>query len=225
MKSRRYRHVPMRNILFAVLSMLALVSCRTLQIPDRDSGQDTSEASTDKRDSPHATANYQNQQTTRVKSGKGSGSTAKPIATKKGVFGWVKNAVQAPSSVSGARKIKNSTIINQYGTGNTAASATKPGTMATGTEATATNAKKADAVVVGDGSQSATSAKGPAVAGTGNQVPVTTTEESWLRPLLPYAAGVAGLGLLYSLLPFLPIAGSGWLLVLLKRRKAPPDVA
>lgn len=66
--------------------------------------------------------------------------------------------------------------------------------------------------------QTAQSKEGPAVAGEGNQVPVTTTEESWVRAVLPYAAGLAGLGLIYSLLP-MPVNGAGWLLFLLKRKR------
>lgn len=68
--------------------------------------------------------------------------------------------------------------------------------------------------------QVAQTKKGPAVAGEGNTVPITTTEESWLRPLLPYAVGVLGLALLYSLLP-LGLAGSGWLWVLLRKGRSP----
>lgn len=44
--------------------------------------------------------------------------------------------------------------------------------------------------------QVANTRKGPAVAGNGNQVPITTEEKSWLQTLLPYAAGALGLGLI-----------------------------
>ncbi|RPD46793.1 hypothetical protein DNI29_11550 [Hymenobacter sediminis] len=153
--------------------------------------------------------------TTRVKTENPATDSAKPVSGIKAVAQKVKNAV---SSIGGSGKFKNKgTIIYQVGPGNTAASATKPGTMATGTEATATNAKKADAVVVGDGSQAAKSSKGPAVAGEGNQIPIT--KESWLRAALPYAAGGLGLVLLYSLLP-LGLTGSGWLLAVLRRGRS-----
>ncbi|RPD45842.1 hypothetical protein DNI29_16975 [Hymenobacter sediminis] len=62
-----------------------------------------------------------------------------------------------------------------------------------------------------DGQKGGTSATAPHA-----QAAATTEKESWLRAVLPYAAGVVALGLLYSLIP-LGLSGSGWLLALLRR--------
>jgi hypothetical protein len=94
------------------------------------------------------------------------------------------------------------------------------------TQVVASYKPEAAVVLATDSAQvtTAQSKKGPAVAaGRDAEVPITTTAESWVRPLLPYAAGLAGLGLLYSLVP-LPLAGAGWLWALLRRgRKREPE--
>ncbi|WBO86062.1 hypothetical protein [Hymenobacter yonginensis] len=84
---------------------------------------------------------------------------------------------------------------------------------------------EAAVVLATDGAQvtTAQSKKGPAVAaGRNAEVPMATTAESWVRPLLPYAVGLAGLGLLYSLVP-LPLAGAGWLRAIVRRRREAID--
>lgn len=93
------------------------------------------------------------------------------------------------------------------------------------TQVVASYKPEAAVVLATDSAQvtTAQSKKGPAVAaGRDAEVPITTAAESWVRPLLPYAAGLAGLGLLYSLVP-LPLAGAGWLLVLRRGRKREPE--
>jgi hypothetical protein len=127
----------------------------------------------------------------RVKSQNPLPDSATPVSVKKGLSGWVQKLV---SSKPGAGKFKNKgTIIYQVGEGNTAGAATKPGTMATGTGAVATDAKKADApVTTGDGNQAASSRKGPAVAGDGNTVSQPAGGWPWWKWLgLGTALGIA----------------------------------
>ncbi|SHL26283.1 hypothetical protein [Hymenobacter psychrotolerans] len=89
-------------------------------------------------------------------------------------------------------KYKGPTTII-YGNGNTASAATKPGSVATGTGAVATDARKASApVVVGEGNQAASSRKGPAVAGDGNTV-TAPAPSAWWKWLL--GGTVLGFGL------------------------------
>ncbi|TGE22838.1 hypothetical protein [Hymenobacter metallicola] len=120
------------------------------------------------------------------------------------------------------RKFKNKgTIIYQVGEGNTAASANKPGTMATGAGATATDAQKTEGPVqVGQNNQATDNTKagqrgGAAATGEGSSATATTTKASWLSAVLPWVVGIL---VIYSVLPFLPIPGAGWLLLLAIRR-------
>lgn len=120
---------------------------------------------------------------------------------------------------------KKSTVIIQTGTGHTAATATKPGTMATGTEATAVDASKAKAPVQTGAGNTATDntkagSRGGASATAPNAVATATTEkENWLSAVLPWAAGVGAVGLLYLLVP-LGTPGAGWLLLLFRRGRS-----
>ncbi|UOQ53034.1 hypothetical protein [Hymenobacter cellulosivorans] len=105
---------------------------------------------------------------------------------KPGFFKRAATRVGAAFSSSG--KIKNSTINIQLGNGNTAATATKPGTMATGSGASATDATKAEAPVqVGQQNQATDNTKagqrgGAAATGEGSTVtaPASSTWWKWL---------------------------------------------
>ncbi|MBX0290946.1 hypothetical protein K3G63_10880 [Hymenobacter sp. HSC-4F20] len=139
--------------------------------------------------------------------GKGGELTRKNLATPpRRLFGLL------PPAQPKKQKVKNSTIIYQVGEGNTATQAA---------------VKKAEAPVqVGQAHQATDNTKagqkgGAAATAPGAQATATTTKESWLRAVLPYIGGTV---LLYSLLPFLPVPGAGWLWLLLRRgRRREPE--
>jgi hypothetical protein len=136
--------------------------------------------------------------------------SVKPVPEKKGILSWLKKPTIKTSSVLAGRKIKNSTIIIQQGQGNAA---------------TSIDAKKAEAPIQTGKGNTATDntkagQKGGAAATAPNATATATTEkESWVSAVLPYALGLGGLGLLYSLLP-LGLAESGWLWVLLQKGRS-----
>ncbi|TGE29746.1 hypothetical protein [Hymenobacter metallicola] len=106
--------------------------------------------------------------------------------------GFVKRtAAKVVAAVKGSGKFKNKgTIIYQVGASNTASSATKPGTMATGTGASATDVKKADGPIqVGRGNQATDNSKagqrgGAAATGEGSTLTAPTAPTTWWKWLL-----------------------------------------
>ncbi|GGG34332.1 hypothetical protein [Hymenobacter glacieicola] len=133
--------------------------------------------------------------------------------------------VAALLSLAACKSIQ--TTINQTGSGHTATTATaqEPEAVVAGPGATVVDAEKPTAPVqLGQGNQATDNTKAGSRGGAAATAPAavattTTTKENWLRPLLPWAAGVVVLALLYSLLP-LGLNGSGWLLVLLRRGRS-----
>ncbi|RFP63479.1 hypothetical protein D0N36_19255 [Hymenobacter lapidiphilus] len=102
---------------------------------------------------------------------------------------------------SGGKFKNKGTIIYQVGTGNTAAQATKPGTMATGTEATAVDAGKAKAPVqTGTGNDATDNTKagqrGGAAATAPNSSATNSTKKGgtpwWVFALVLGLGGVGG---------------------------------
>ncbi|QIX61873.1 hypothetical protein HER32_12040 [Hymenobacter sp. BT18] len=119
---------------------------------------------------------------------------------KRRLFGLLP-AKKPAAAVPGYTFGKKSTVIIQTGTGNTAATATKPGTMATGTEATAVDAGKARAPVqTGTANQATDNTKAGQRGGAAATAPGASAEATnkgggtpwWVYAVCIGAGGVGG---------------------------------
>ncbi|SNC67372.1 hypothetical protein SAMN06265337_1928 [Hymenobacter gelipurpurascens] len=182
--------------------LLLLCGCKALSIPSR--GVPDEQASADTlhtdyvREKPYKAENYAGQQP--------ATPSPSPVKESKPKTGAGKVIASVFDRSSGKQKIKNSTIIYQWGTGNTAAVPTKnEAPVQLGEANKSTDNREAGA----DG--------GAADMGKGSSASAATSAESWLRPVLPYALALLAA---YSLLTIGGVPGSGWLWGLLRKGRS-----